>query len=166
MKTKKVVKVTTVELLNILKKIEFGTLSDLHIQTKVKMNKTNNPYFDKIIKKSNGVVFLGGNYQTRVINETGNENFTPEKNNVGDHTSPCVLHNEKLNKDYLMYETFRQRKMKSKFFFEGDPIEKRFFESFMGSFTPNKYGVQVQSVTISNIEEITIRRKRYVVENP
>ena len=47
-----------------------------------------------------------------------------------------------------------------------DPIEKEMFESFMSQYTPNKYGVNYQSVTVTNIKEIHINGNEYKVVNP
>jgi len=153
------------ELTELLKTIEFGSLVDIHISTKVRMNKTNNPYFDLVTKHSNGVVFVGGNYKDRVEKSMDMEkgSFEPEKNRVGDHVSKCVLYNEKFDKHYLQYEMFRNRRMKTSFTFEGDPIGKQLFESYLVKSNPNKYGVQTQSVTVDNIKELTYRKTRYIV---
>lgn len=160
------VSVTSTELTNVLMNVERGTFGYLHFETKVRMNKTGNPYFDRITKVTKGNIYLGGNYEQRVRNETGNTEFVPEKNNVGEHISKCVLHNDNTNKDYLQYEWFEEVLPKSKYLLENDEVEKSLFESFMTKYTPNKNGVNVQSVTISNIKECHIDGKEYIVVNP
>jgi len=156
--------VTKQELVSILSNVEKGTFAFLHIETKVRMNKTGNPYFDKVMKITKGNVLLGNSYQTRVQKETENPTFTPEKCNVGEHTSKCILHNEKLNRDYLQYEWFEEVQPKSEFRFEGDPIEKELFRDYMVKSSPNKYGVNCLSVMIDNIKEMTLNKVHYILE--
>jgi len=155
--------VTSTELLSILMTQEKGTFAFLHMETKPKMNKTGNPYFDRVTKVTKGNILLGVDYSKRVQNETENPEFTPEKNNVGEKVTKCIRHNEKFNRNYLDYEWFEEVQPKSEYIFEGDPIEKRLFESFMAKYTPNKYGVNFQSVTVTNIKEIHMNGVEYVV---
>ena len=157
--------VTTTELLTILMGQEKGTFAHLVTNTKVRMNKTNNPYLDKVTKVTRMNVLLGVNYETRVQNNTENPDFVPEKNNVGDKVTKCVRYNEKYNRFYLDYEWFNQVKPQSEYVFSGDPIEKAMFESFMVKSSPNKYGVNFQSVTVDNIKECHINNYVYEVVN-
>lgn len=164
------------ELTEVLKGIEKGTFGYFEIRTNVRMNKTGNPYHDQVTKITKGNVYIGGkvdeddemvsHYQKRVINKTGNEDFTPEQNKVGEHIEgTCVIFNERLNRYYLQYEWFNEVKPKSTFEFEGNEIEKQMFQDFMRPYTPNKYGVNIQSVMIQNIKEIHLNHVHYVVEN-
>jgi hypothetical protein len=157
--------VTTSELLSVLMTQEKGTFSHLVTKTKVRMNKTGNPYHDLVTKVTRMNVLLGVNYDTRVINNTENPDFVPEKNNVGDKVTKCVRFNEKYNRFYLDYEWFNQVKPQSEFVFNGDPIEKVMFESYMVKSSPNKYGVNFQSVTVDNIVECHMNGIEYVVVN-
>lgn len=159
------VNVTTEELLSILMLQEKGTFPFLHMETKPKMNKRGNPYFDRVTKVTKGNILLGVDYSKRVQNNTENPEFKPEMNNVGDKVTKCIRHNEKFDRYYLDYEWFNEVKPKSEFICEGNPIEKQLFESYMGTFTPNKYGVNFQSVTVTNIKEIHINKVEYVVVN-
>lgn len=171
-----VIELTTNELTEILKGKDKGTWSFLITETKVRMNKTGNPYFNQVTKKSFLNILLGNSYQTRVINKTGDTDFEPEENKVGHHVSKCVLHNENTGKDYLQYENFNYKSIPNypknlipsepEYNFNGDPIEKRLFESYMSKFTPNKYGIIFQSVTIDNIKECHLDGNRYIVVNP
>ena len=157
--------VTTEQLLCILMVQEKGTFAFLHMETKPKMNKTNNPYFDRVTKVTKGNILLGVDYKTRVGNETENPDFKPEENKVGDKVTKCIRHNEKYNRFYLDYEWFNEVRPKSEYVFNGDPIEKEMFESFMSQYTPNKYGVNFQSVTVTNIKEIHMNGTIYTVNN-
>ena len=157
--------VTTSELLSVLMTQEKGTFSHLVTKTKVRMNKTGNPFHDLVTKVTRMNVLLGVNYDTRVINNTENPDFVPEKNNVGDKVTKCVRFNEKYNRFYLDYEWFNQVKPQSEFVFNGDPIEKVMFESYMVKSSPNKYGVNFQSVTVDNIVECHMNGIEYIVVN-
>jgi hypothetical protein len=161
-----IIELTTSELTSILMEQERGTFCWLHFETKPKMNKRNNPYFDQVIKITKGNILMGNSYQTRVQNETGNPNFVSQECKVGGHISKCVLHNDNTNKDYLQYEWFEEVIPKSEYKYNGNPIEKQLFQDFMGTYTPNKNGVNFQSVTIGNIKECHLNGNEYRVVNP
>jgi hypothetical protein len=170
-----VIELTTSELTEILKGKDKGTWCYMITETKVRMNKTGNPYFNQVIKRSYLNVLLGNSYQNRVIKETGDTDFIPEVNKVGEHISKCVLHNENTGKDYLQYENFDYKSIPNypknlipsdpEYNFNGDPIEKRLFESYMMKYSPNKYGVTFMSVTIENIKECHLDGNVYKVIN-
>lgn len=162
----RVIELTTNELTQILMTQNIGTFCFLHMETKVRMKKTNNPYFDRVKKITKGNILIGNSYEKRVQNETENSEFKSEKCNVGEHISKCVLHNDNTGKDYLQYEWFEGVIPKSEYIFEGDPIEKMMFQSYMNTYTPNKYGVNFQSVTIENIKECHVHGNHYIVVNP
>ena len=165
--------ITVKDLVEVLKGQKKGTFSNFHIETVPTMNKTDNPYFGKVTKVTKGNILLGCSYKTRVINETNDVDFVPETNKVGGHVGDglCILYNENKDRYYLQYEWFEEVTPKSEYFFEGNPIEKRMFESFMGTYTPNPKGVNVLSVGVNNIKEITLNKVRYITtermtENP
>lgn len=160
--------ITIRELVEILKLQKKGTFSHFVIHTTPKMRKTNNPYFDKVTKVTEGNIYLGGNYETRVKNNTGIGDFTPEHNRVGEHIGEgmCILENTKLGRFYLQYEWFDEVRPKSQYIFNGDPIEKGLFEGFMNNYTPNQYGVNVQSVNVNNIKELTLNKVKYITTDP
>jgi hypothetical protein len=160
-----IVELSTMELVSILMVQDKGTFCYLHFETVPKMKKTNNPYFDRVKKITKGNILLGCDYSKRVQNETENPDFQPEKNNVGEKLTKCVRYNEKLDRYYLDYEWFNEVTPKSEYKFNGDPIEKQMFSDFMNTYTPNKYGVNFQSVTISNIKECHMNGTIYTVNN-
>ena len=161
-----VIELTTSELTEILKQQNRGTFCWMWFETLPKMRKTDNPYFNQVVKITKGNILMGNSYETRVQNETGNSNFISEKCKVGEHISKCVLHNDNTGKDYLQYEWFEEVQPKSEYKFEGNSIEKRMFESFMGTYVPNKNNVNFQSVTISNIKECHFNGNEYRIVNP
>lgn len=160
-----VVELSSMELLTILMNQEKGTFCFLHMETVPSMRKTNNPYFNRVTKITKGNVLLGCNYQTRVSNNTKNPDFKPEENKVGEKVTKCIRHNEKFDRYYLDYEWFNEVRPKSEYVCDGDPIEKEMFESFMSQYVPNKYGVNHQSVTVTNIKEIHFNGNEYIVNN-
>ena len=160
--------ITVSEMVEILKLQKRGTFSNFIINTIPEMRKTDNPYFGQVIKVTEGNILLGGSYKTRVVNETNDVDFVPEKNKVGGHIGDgqCILENTRLGKFYLQYEWFEEVKPKSHYLFNGNPIEKRMFESFMGTYVPNKYGVNILSVNVNNIKEISFNHVRYILNTP
>jgi len=162
-----IVGLLTSELTEILKSVVRGTFAYFEINTIPSMNKTGNPYYNRVTKITKGNILIGGDYQKRVIKNTGNEDFVPERNNVGEHTGEgsCVIYNEKYDRYYLQYEWFEQVIPKATYKYEGNPIEKQMFSDFMRAWTGNKYNVNVQSVKMENIKEIHFGHVHYVVEN-
>jgi len=158
---------TTTELTEILKNVLRGTFANFEIHTIPTMNKKGNPYFNQVTKITKGNILIGGDYQKRVIKETENEDFVPERNNVGEHIGEgsCVIHNERLDRYYLQYEWFEQVLPKATYEFEGNSIEKQIFSDYMRKWTGNKYSVNIQSVKITNIVQINFNHVHYIVEN-
>ena len=60
--------ITKNELITLLSTIDKPTFTNVVMETKVRMNKTNNPYYDKVIKRSKCNYSLGVNYESRVNN--------------------------------------------------------------------------------------------------
>jgi len=176
-----VVELTTDELTEILKNVEFGTLCYYISETipvmvkKSREDKTIiNPYHNKVTKLSKCRVFLGGQvdedemtvYQKRVIKKTGNQDFVPQENKVGQHVEGSViLFNEKLNRYYLQYERFNEVPTKSEFFFEGNIVDKMLFQDFLNKSYPSKTGVLTQSVKMTNLKEVHLDHVHYKVVN-
>ena len=160
------IELSTKELISILMEQNKGTFSWLWFETILKMKKTNNPFFNQVVKITKGNVLLGCDYSKRVQNETENPDFQPEKNNVGEKLTKCVRYNDKYDRYYLDYEWFEEVVPKSEYKFNGDVIEKQMFVDFMNTYTPNKFGVNFQSVTISNIKECHLNGNQYIVVNP
>ena len=169
-----VVGLSTDELLQICMNLPKGTWGHFEIHTIPSMNKTGNPFYNLVKKITKGNILIGGKvdedektpYQKRVIKKTGNVDFVPEKNNVGNHVEGTpVLYNEKLDRYYLQYEWFEEVLPKATYEFEGNPIEKQMFRDYMRSYTPNKYGVNVQSVKFENIKRLHLDHVQYMVEN-
>lgn len=165
--------ISEVEMIEIFKSVESSTFVNILSKTKVRMNKTNNPYFDKVTKVSKCNYLIGNEYETRVqTNESkeGHEKtFESEENKNGKHVSKCVLFNEKLNKYYLQYEFFKENKPTTEYIFENDNIGKELFESYLvkksdSSRQQQERKVLFQSFSMSSINEFTLGGTHYVVE--
>jgi len=172
MKQKQRVFVTEQELLTVLLNVNKPTFTHIVTNTKVRMNKTGNPYFDKVTKHSKGNYFIGGSYEdmvnTRCVKEGIEPNFESEECSVGQHISECVQFNENLQRYYLQYFIFPTSNIKSEFTFEGDSIERELFRSYEvkrsdSSRQPQGNKHQPQSLMLSSIREITLNGTEYVV---
>ena len=174
--TKNIIKVSRIELLTILMNVNKPTFTYIISETLPKMNKTNNPYFDKVVKKSSGNYFIGGNYEDMVITRMEKEglepNFESMECTVGQKVegTKCIQYNEKLDRYYLQYFIFTTSNIKSEYTFEGNPIDKVLFESFLtkqseSSRQPQENKHQPQSFKIESIKEISLDGNRYIVED-
>jgi hypothetical protein len=159
-------------LVELLTTIDKPTFINMTTQTKVRMNKTNNPFYDKVFKVKTGNYLIGSEYEKRVNNnlvKEGKENdFEAQENKVGKHVSKVLLFNEKTNKYYLQHERFDNSNIETRYVSEGKDIELKEFEKFMPK--ANNYEnqglektVNILSVTLDNILTISINKEQYVV---
>ncbi len=167
------VMISKMEMLEVLKEVNKSTFINLVTETKVRMNKTNNLYFDKVFKRSKSNFLIGNNYEDRVITNERKEglegNFVSEENKVGTHISKCVLFNEKTQSYYLMVERFDEIKPQVEYIFEGNSIDKTLFESFMTKYYESKKQEQerkvfVISYKLDSIKEFTLGGTKYIIE--
>lgn len=169
------VTINKVELLQLLMNIESSTFVNLVTETKVRMNKTNNPYFDKVIKRNKCTYLVGNDYETRVhVNEEkeGLEgDFKSEEMKGKKHISKCVCVDTKTESvHYLMVERFDEVKpQKTEYICEGSPIEKQLFESYMTKVYESKKQEQDRKVMVitpklDSIKEITLNGTHYIIE--
>jgi len=165
--------ITKTELINLLNGVEKSTFVHIVMETKVRMNKTNNPYFDKVIKRSSSNFLIGNDYEKRVINNEVKEglegNFETEKPSGKTHISKCVLIDDKTQSiHYVMLERFDEIKPKVEYTFEGTTIEKMMFENYMVKVSESKKQVQDKKVmvitpNIENIKQISINKEQYEI---
>lgn len=161
------------EMLTILMNVEKSTFINIVSKTKVRMKKTNNPYFDKVFKVNKCNYLIGNEYESRVNNndlkEGGEGTFKSEENKVGNHVTKCVLFNEKLNTYYLQVERFVEIKPNVTYIFEGNEIDKTLFESYLNKVSessrqPQERKVLPQTFMLSSINEFTLGGTHYVIE--
>lgn len=170
---KSIIKVTENEMLEILLSVDKPTFTNIKSRTIPKMNKTGNPYFEKVFKVTEGNYFIGGSYEDMVNKRMEKEGMEPtfesKECSVGNHVSKCVQHNERLNRYYVQYFTFETSNLKSSFEFEGNEIEKQLFESYMvkrseTSRQPQENKHDPKSLGLSSILEMSLNGNRYVIE--
>jgi hypothetical protein len=95
-------------------------------------------------------------------------NFESKECSVGQHITKCVQYNENTQRHYLQYFTFVTSNIKSEFEFDGNPIEKHLFESYISqssntSRQPQENKHDVKSFMLESIKEISIGKEKYVV---
>lgn len=164
------IKVTTEELITILNSVENPTFVNIKSETEVRMRKTDNPYFKKVMKVRSGRYLIGSEYETRVNTndkkEGGEGEFVGQTSKVGVHISKCVLYNEKLDTHYLSHEMFDEVKPKVEYIYEGNPIDKQLFEGFISqssnySNQPQERKVKWMTIKLDNIKEISLNGNVY-----
>jgi hypothetical protein len=173
--------ITRQELISILNGIENPTFVNIVSTTNVKMNKEKtkegnkelNPYYNKVVKLRKGNFLIGSDYESRVnnndIKEGGEGNFESKPSSVGVHISKCVLFNERLNKYYLSHEKFPKVKPTNEFLFEGNSIDKMIFNKWISDSNPYQNQPQEKKVewttlTIDNINELSLNGTHYIIE--
>lgn len=174
-KIKTRIQISENELLDILMNVTKPTFTNILYRVKVRMNKTDNPYFEKVFKTTRGNFFIGGTYQdmvnTRMEKEGIEPNFESLECSVGKHYegSKCVQFNEKLNRFYLQYFTFPQTsKLESVYEYEGNFIDRELFRSYEvkkseSSRQPQENKHIPQSLMLSSIMEISLNGNIYEV---
>jgi hypothetical protein len=165
--------ITQLELLNLLMMVEKPTFVNIVMETPVRMNKTGNPYYGKVIKRTSGNYLIGNDYENRVNNNMEKEGmertFIVEPPKGKEHISKCVLIDTKTHTThYLMMERFDEIHPQVEFTMDGDPIEKALFESFMVKVYESQKQEQdrkIQPITpkLSNIRHISIDGMKYDV---
>lgn len=173
MSVKQTLTINETEMLTILMNVNKSTFINVVSSTNVRMNKTGNPYFDKVKKVTKSNYLIGNDYETRVQTNEGKEGmektFESVENSVGEHVSKCVLYNQKLNTYYLQYELFKESNPTTEYVFEGNPIEKQLFESYMVKKSSTSRQTQerkvfFQTFKLSSINEFTLDGTHYIIE--
>ena len=171
---KNVIKVTEKEMLEILMNLDKPSFTNIKSRTKVRMNKTGNPYFDQVWKTTEGNYFIGGDYEKMVNTQIKKEDlegvdFKSQECKVGNHVSKCILYNEKLDTYYLQHYVFREVPLKSTYEFEGNEIERQLFQSYEVKKSESKSQPQERKIVppsfkMSSILEMSLNGNRYVIE--
>lgn len=171
---KSIIKVTENEMLQILLSLDKPTFTNIKSKVVTRMNKRNNPYFEKVFKTTEGNYFIGGDYEKMVNNQIKKEDlenidFKSKECSVGNHVSKCILYNENTEKHYLQHYVFREIPLKSTYEFEGNEIEKQLFESYLVKKSENKTQPQERKIVpptfkMESILEMSLNGNRYVIE--
>jgi hypothetical protein len=167
------VQITKNELLNLLNGVEKSTFVHLVTETKVRMNKTGNPYFDKVVKKSSCNFLMGNDYEDRVITNEEKEGlegtFEVEEMKGKRHISKVVCVDTKTEtKHYLCVERFDEIKPNVEYSFEGNTIEKVMFENYLVKVSESQKQQQQRKVKwltygIDSIKQISFNKEQYEV---
>ena len=172
--TKESIVINRVELENLLISVEKSEFVNLITETKERMNKTNNPYFEKVMKLTKRNYLSGNKYQDRVrsnqVKEGLEPDFVSKKSNVGEHISKCVLFNQNTNTKYFEVEPFDQIKPIVNYTFEGNTIDKVLFQDYKvkssnTSRQPQEKKVNVLTFKLESIKEVSLRGQHYVVKD-
>lgn len=131
---------------------------------KPRMNKGgrehSNQYYDKVTKHTKSRILVGMEYEKRM--KKSNPDFVVSENKVFDtHLNSFIGYNSKYNRYYLKYEWFDQVPPKSEYFFEGNSIDKMFFQDYLVKSEGGTLNYQV--VNIDNLQEITLDHTKYIL---
>lgn len=171
---KEIVKVNTNDLMRVLAQIKGAKPATIVTSTKVDMNKTDNPYYGRITKKSEANIFLNYNYQkavnARLVKEGKEPNFVASAPTWGQSIpgTPLVLHNGVL---YLTVGYLTNNTPKSEYFCDGEPIDKRDIQNYLKpkSSSASKQGLEsvdevvVRKFKLESINEIRMSGKIYEI---
>jgi hypothetical protein len=165
--------ITKNELIELLSSVEKSTFVNLVTETKVRMNKKDNPYFDRVTKKSVGNFLMGNDYEKRVVTNEIKEGlegtFEVEEMKGKTHISKVVCVDTKTGeKHYLCVERFDEIKPKVEFSFEGNTIEKMMFESYLVKVSESQKQQQERKVKwltygLDSIREISFNKEKYQI---
>jgi hypothetical protein len=172
--TKNILKVTKSEMIEIFKTIEKSTFVNLVTEVVVKMNKTNNPYYGKVIKKNRGNYLIGNEYGIRVGTNQEKEGIDPTtfevRENWFQHVSKCVVKNKKSEDYYLQYEFFKESNPVTEYIFEGQTIDQVLFQDFLVKRSeptnqPQERKVFYQTYKMDSIKEFSLNGTKYIIED-
>ena len=167
------VKVSKSEMIEIFKTVEKSTFVNLVTEVVVKMNKTNNPYYGKVIKKNKGNYLIGNEYGIRVGTNGERENVDMSnfevQTNWFEHVSKCVVKNKKSEDYYLQYEFFKESNPVTEYIFEGQTIDQVLFQDFLVKRSeptnqPQERKVFYQTYKMDSIKEFSLNGTKYLVE--
>lgn len=175
---KKRMKISRPDFVKVMDNVSRGTIVRVKSRTPVRMNKTGNPYFGEVYKTSEGIGMIGNVYESRINNnlekEGKDKDFVVGRNKVGVHKNRVIVTNTKTDKktgvvttkDHFMYEWFFEKPHRRSFDFQGNPIDKKLFESWLvqtnGYYTqPTDRKVLVLQPELTNILEVTYQGTIY-----
>lgn len=174
MTTTTVQRISKSDLLHLLMGVNKSTFVNITMKTSVRMNKTGNPYFNRVEKISSTNFLMGNDYETRVQSneekEGLNPDFSSQKPSGIHHVSKCVLQSDKDESVfYVMVERFDEIVPQTEYICDGNSIDKHLFDQWMVKPSPSTKQDQVRKVMvltpkIENIIGITLDGIRYEVE--
>lgn len=173
-KQKEVIKVNTQDLMRVLAQVKGAKPATILTSTKVEMNKTGNPYHNRITKQAEANIFLNYNYEkavnARLVKEGKEPNFVASAPAWGESIpgTPLVLHKGSL---YLTVGYLTNNTPKSEYFCDGEPIAKVEIENYLKpkSSSAAKQGLEaedevvVRKFKLESIKEIRMGGKIYEI---
>jgi hypothetical protein len=175
--TKETKVISQSEVVNLLGNYEKKSFINVVTDTLVRMNKTGNPYYNLVHKHSSRNYLINSDYLKRVIKEGEKEGISEEENTfeVEDmkgkkrvKNSVCI--DTKTEQTYYLFlELFDEVKPQVEYTFEGNPIDKQLFESYLVKVSeskkqPQERKVKVITPKIENIKSFTLEGVKYIVE--
>ena len=155
-------KISKDQLTTLLMEVTKGEFVNIETVTLVTMNKTNNPYFEKVFKVSNKNVRCLPDYEKRVQKKTDNSEFVSRPNWFTHETDCVVSKNSDPSQKYFMYETFENKSMRNTYIHNGNEIQKEVFTPFLPTY--QERDIQVFTIHIDNIKKVSLKGQRYEVE--
>ncbi len=183
--------ISRVELREILMGVDTPTFISMVTKTPVKMNQylnywivdgegkkkknpnpTKNPYFDMGIEniKRQYKIVTGFDYENSVNNrreKEGKEKDFESKENWMEFISKGLVTDKSTGtKFYLRYQYQKDSKLEQEYLFNGNPILKQLFESYMSQRSEYENQgldnpLQFQVVNLDNVMEISINKNKY-----
>ena len=160
-------------MITLLSEVERPTFVHLVTDTKVRMNKTNNPYYEEVRKVLSSNFYIGSVYQDRVNVNREKENketdFVSSPLSGKEHISKCVLTDTKTRtKFYLMCEWFKRSYPKIDYIHNGNSIDRQLFQSFEVKRKESEKQdlekkVNIVTYGMDSIKEIRMNRTRYIL---
>lgn len=174
---KEVKNVSVQELVNILMTVNKPTFCFVKMETDFRMNKTNNPYFNRVKKETTNRYLLAFDYQNRVNVNMEKEDIVPEfvsqKPSGRTHVSKCVTVDDKTGLTYYVnLEYFKENKPNVNILLDGEivtdvevltDINEFKVKSSFGTSQPQERKVLMLTPKIENITFISINGIRYTI---
>ncbi len=164
-------RITKGRLAKILLSITGAMPATILVETEVKMNKTNNPYFGEVTKLMEANVFINFNYQNSVnrarVKEGKAADFVAQPRKWGQKVpnTPLILHNGAY---YLEARFLGSNRTKTAVFHKGRLLDPAKISSFVAVKSESKTQdlekeVVMRDFKLENIKEITLNGIHYIV---
>jgi hypothetical protein len=165
------------EVVTILSNYEKKSFINVVSETLVRMNKTGNPYYNQVKKHSSRNYYINSDYVKRVFGNGEKEGISKEENTFEvenmkgkDRVKNSVCIDTKTQSVYYIFlELFDEVPPKVEYTFEGNPIDKHIFESYLVKVSeskkqPQERKVKVITPKIENIKSFTLEGVKYIVQ--
>jgi len=166
---KEIIGVSKDQMIEVLRGVTSAVPATVTTLTIEKMNKKNNPYLDRVIKKTISNVFINYDYQkavnNRLVKEGKEADFVAKPRVWGTRVqgTPLVEHN---NAFYVSLGYLTKNSPKVEYRMDGEIIDKSVFQEFLPAASKsNTQGldndVVVRDVQVENVYELKVAGKIY-----